>query len=254
MMLPDLIRKAAWSAVFSILVVTSAWAGPPFRTDDPEPVEYRHWEFYFFSQATHVRGDTSGVLPALDANYGIVPEAHFHVAVSLSFDKAAGDHAQFGYGDTEIGVKYRFIKEDENGWRPQFAVYPAMEIPTGDQDKDFGMGEVRAFFPVWLQKSFGPWTTYGGGGYWINPGDGNKDYWFSGWTLMRKVTGKLHLGGEIFYQTAASAGDVASTGFNLGGIYDLSENHHFLLSAGRGIQHAITTNEFSYYVGYQLTF
>ena len=22
-----------------------AWAGPPFVTDDPEPVEYRHWEF-----------------------------------------------------------------------------------------------------------------------------------------------------------------------------------------------------------------
>ena len=24
-----------------------AWGGPPFVTDDPEPVEYRHWEFYF---------------------------------------------------------------------------------------------------------------------------------------------------------------------------------------------------------------
>ncbi len=21
-------------------------AGPPFLTDDPEPVEYKHWEFY----------------------------------------------------------------------------------------------------------------------------------------------------------------------------------------------------------------
>ena len=23
------------------------WAGPPFETDDPEPVEYHHWEIFF---------------------------------------------------------------------------------------------------------------------------------------------------------------------------------------------------------------
>jgi hypothetical protein len=34
----------------------SAIAGPPFRTDDPEPVEYGHYEFYTFFSGTHVTG------------------------------------------------------------------------------------------------------------------------------------------------------------------------------------------------------
>ncbi len=247
------------SLIFSILFITllvpiSAWAGPPFRTDDPEPVEYRHWEIYTFSQATHTKGDTAGILPGFDINYGLFPEAHFHVATAFMFDKASGSDTQSGYGETEIGMKWRLIKEDEKGWRPQIAVYPVLDLPTGDKDKGFSTGREREFLPVWLQKSFGSWTTYGGGGYWINPGEENKDYWYFGWTIMRKLTDEVHLGGEIFYQTADTIDGTSSTGFNLGGIYDLTENHHILFSAGRGIQHATMTNEFSYYVAYQLTF
>lgn len=29
-----------------LLLMRRAWAGPPFFTDDPEPVEYMHWEVY----------------------------------------------------------------------------------------------------------------------------------------------------------------------------------------------------------------
>lgn len=43
-----------------------AFAGPPFRTDDPEPVEYQRWEFTTFAQGTHVSGDTSGTFPGFN--------------------------------------------------------------------------------------------------------------------------------------------------------------------------------------------
>ena len=61
----------------------------------------------------------------------------------------------------------------------------------------------REFLSVWVQKSFSEWTTYGGGGYWINQDDnlGDKNYSFFGWLLQRKITDKLTLGGEIFHQT-----------------------------------------------------
>lgn len=39
------------------LLASTANAGPPFRTDDPEPVDYQHWEFYSFSTGTHVSDD-----------------------------------------------------------------------------------------------------------------------------------------------------------------------------------------------------
>lgn len=238
----------------ALAIGKSAWAGPPFRTDDPEPVELGHWEVYGFAQATHAKGDTAGTLPGLEVNYGALPDLQLHLVAPLAFDRPDGSGTQFGPGDIELGTKYRFIHEDEDGWRPQIGIFPLLELPTGDQTRGLGTGRVHAFLPLWLQKSIGQWLTYGGGGYWINPGAGNKNYWFVGWLVQRQVTEHLALGGEIFHQTADTSGGKDSTGFNLGGVYDLSENYHLLFSAGRGLQNATSTNEFSYYLALQWTF
>ena len=32
-----------------LIASPKAFAGPPYITDDPEPVEYQHWEVYFAS-------------------------------------------------------------------------------------------------------------------------------------------------------------------------------------------------------------
>ena len=110
------------------------------------------------------------------------------------------------------------------------------------------------------------WTTYVGGGYWINQDDsvGDKNFWFFSWLLERKVTEKLTLGGEIFHQTADTVagmdstgfalGGKDSTGFDLGGTYDFDAHNHLLFSAGRGIQNASDTNLFSWYLGWELTY
>jgi len=238
----------------AMLLSGSAVAGPPFRTDDPEPVEYQHWEIYAFSAATQVQGDTAGILPGVEINYGAAPNLQLHIIAPLAFDKSSGSGMQYGYGDTEFGIKYHFIQEDEEGWRPQVGVFPLIEAPTGDPGRNLGAGHAREFLPLWLQKSFGDWTTYGGGGYWFNPGTGNKNYWFFGWLFQRKVTDQLTLGGELFHQTADTVGGLDSTGFNLGGIYDVTENYHLLFSAGRGIQNVSSTNAFSYYLALQWTF
>ena len=237
------------------LVPVAATAGPPFRTDDPEPVDYQHYEFYTFSTGTHVSGDTSGVGPAWEFNYGIIPNGQFHIVAPVAFDSPSGGPTQFGYGDTELGFKYRFIDEDTHGSRPMVGVFPLLEVPTGDQTSGLGAGHLRMYLPVWVQKSFGDWTTYGGGGYWINHGGGtdDKDYWFFGWLLQKKVTEKLVVGGEIFHQTADTIDGKDSTGFNLGAVYDFDDHNHLLVSAGRGFQNASETNLYSWYVGYQIT-
>ena len=220
-----------------------AEAGPPFRTDDPEPVDYQHWEVYAFSVETHEHGDTSGILPGIELNYGAAPNLQLHVVMPLAYDSPSGDGTKFGYGDTELGAKLRLVDEVENGWRPTIGIFPMLELSTGNARRGLGAGHTREFLPAWIQKSFGDWTTYGGGGYEINPGMGNKDFWFAGWYLQRKVTDQISLGGEMFHQTADSVGGHDSTGFNLGGIYDVTEHHHLLFSAGRGIQNAaIRTN------------
>src|ERR1700761_2303696 len=50
-----------------------ATAGPPFLTDDPEPVDYGHWEIIGFSMGTSVQGDAAGSLPGVEVNYGALP-------------------------------------------------------------------------------------------------------------------------------------------------------------------------------------
>lgn len=243
-------------SLFSLfsLFATAAWAGPPFRTDDPEPVEYRHWEVYGFSTGTRIKSDTSGALPGVEVNYGAAPDLQLHVAGSLAYDKPGASGMRLGPGDTELGAKYRFIDEDEDGWRPQVAIFPLVELPTGDEARALGTGHAHEYLPVWLQKSFSDWTTYGGGGYWNKPGPGNKNYWFAGWLLQRQIADQLAVGGELFHQTASTDGGKTSSGFNVGAIYDLPDAYHILFSAGRGIQNASTTNEFSYYVALQWTF
>jgi hypothetical protein len=247
-------HRAALVFVGLTLGAGVAQAGPPFRTDDPEPVELGHWEVYGFSTATHVKGESSGALPGIEVNYGALPETQLHVVLPLAFDRPEGSGTKFGYGDTELGVKYRFVTEDEQGWRPQIGVFPLLELPSGSEARGLGTGHVHAFLPLWLQKGFGKWLSYGGGGYWVNPGAGNKNYWFLGWLVQRQVTDDLALGGEIFHQSADTIGGEDQTGFNLGGVWDITGHYHLLFSAGRGILHASTTNEFSYYLALQWTY
>ena len=134
---------------------------------------------------------------------------------------------------------------------PQIGTFPLTEIPTGSKDQGLGNGKQQLFVPLWAQKSWGKWTSYGGGGYWKNPGQGNKNYWFTAWLLQRKVTEELTLGGEVFHATPNEQGGDSRTGMNFGGIYDFTEDYHLLFSAGRDIK---GPNLLIGYLAFQITF
>ncbi|MBF0527000.1 MAG: transporter [Deltaproteobacteria bacterium] len=227
-----------------------AWAGPPFLTDDPEPVEYKHGEVYLATQFRYDRdAGKSMTLPHMEVNYGLLPNLQIHLITPFAYIRPTGGDAHYGYGDTEVGAKYRFIQESE--LCPMVATFPLLEIPTGNKDNGLGSGEVQAFIPLWLQKSWGPWTTYGGGGYWINPGAGRNNYGFFGWAVQRELTKQLTLGTELYHKMSSEDGGESETGFNVGAIVNFTENHHLLFSAGRDIS---GSNLFSGYLAYQFTF
>lgn len=243
--------RSALPVLFCVLM--PAWAGPPFLTDDPEPVDLHHWEVYGFSAMSHVAGDTGGTLFGVEVNYGAAPNLQLHLIAPLAYDQPQGGAAVAGPGDIELGAKYRFVDRDKGDWWPQVGIFPLLEVPAGNARRGLGTGETRAYLPVWLQWDWGKWTTYGGGGYWINPGAGNRNYWFAGWLLQYQLTENFAFGGEAFHQTSDSFDGRDQTGFNLGGVYDFSEHYHLLFSAGRGLQNASLTNEFSYYFAIQWT-
>ena len=248
--LPELAVLTAAAMLFA----APTGAGPPFRTDDPEPVDFGHFEIYLFSLGTWTTGASNGILPGLEMDYGAAPNLQLSTIIPLAYTAQEGGPGGVAPGDIELSAKYRFIVPDEGSWLPQVAVYPAVVLPAGNQKLGFSTGHAQVFLPLWLQKDFGPWTAYGGGGYWINPGAGNRNYSFVGTALWRKTTDQLHLGIEGFHQTSPTSAMQASTGFDIGVIYDVSDTWHVLGSVGTGLQNRRETNLVSYYIAVSLTF
>jgi hypothetical protein len=222
-------------------------AGPPFFTDDPFPVDYLHWEFYLASLQQHLRHEADATLPHIEINYGAFPEVQLHLVAPMGYVRR-GDGTHYGYSDTEVGVKYRLLDETED--LPQVGIFPLLEIPTGNKDKQLGSGEIQAYLPVWLQKSWGKFTTYGGAGFWYNPGQDSKNWLFAGWLAQYDFSETLSLGGELYYHTPQSEGAPSEAAFNLGGFINLDASNHILFSAGHSFHGESTT---TVYLGYQLT-
>ena len=109
-------RQLCWlSAVWFAAQVTlrTAYAGPPFCTDDLEPIETQHWEINFFSRGTFNQVEHSGASGSIDANYGLAPELEIHSTLFLGYNGNAGEPTAIGLGDLELGVKYRIVSPAE---------------------------------------------------------------------------------------------------------------------------------------------
>jgi len=230
----SLVRRIVFLISVICIAGGNASAGPPFLTDDPVPIDYRHAEAYLFSTGTHDKEGTNGLGPAVEFNYGFLPDFMIHFIVPMAYDFPRDESSHFGYGDTEIGIKCRFVHETEV--IPMIGAFPLLEIPTGNPEDGLGSGEVQSFLPIWIQKNFGNWTTYGGGGYWINPGTGNRNFGFVGILLQYAFSESFYLGGELFYQTPDTVDGEESLGFNVGGSLPLAYDLQLLFSAGRSLQ------------------
>jgi len=114
---PCLLGLMATAFFLAAMDPRNARAGPPFVTDDPEPVEYRHWEFYVASIYAKDKDGQSGTAPHLEVNYGVWPDVQLHMIAPFAYAKPNDGSTQYGFGDLELGVKYRFIQEtDTTPW------------------------------------------------------------------------------------------------------------------------------------------
>jgi hypothetical protein len=135
------------AGAFAVAGPLVASAGPPFLTDDPVPVDLGHYETYVFTQWDNTPGSGSAVTgPAVEFNWGLLPELQFHVVAPFDNATVPGMPNAFGFGDTEIGVKYRFLKESTAG--PQIAFFPMAEVATGDAARNLGNGATWYRLPL----------------------------------------------------------------------------------------------------------
>jgi hypothetical protein len=191
----------------------AAWAGPPFQTDDPEPIDYKNYEFYTFGSTDGTGVETDTVGPAAEFNWGALPNVHLHIILPLGaifpsnnskFLPAGVGPSAVGLGDIETGIKYRFVQETKS--RPQIGTFVMFELPAGSAEKGLGVGSTWYKVPLWAQKSWGPWTSYGGGGETLFSHAahiiGYQNYPFAGWLVQRDIGKKWTLGTEVFYHGA----------------------------------------------------
>ena len=206
---------------------TPAYAGPPYLTDDPVPTETGHWEIYGFT-AGEGRGPVYDGEAGFDLNYGPVKGVQLTSTLPLSFSHDRETGWRTGTGDVELGVKYRFLDDEKDGFSA--AIFPRVILPTST----IAPGEkTRVLLPLWLGKDFAGGTgVFGGGGYLINPGAGNRDFWQAAIAVTHEFDKRFSAGAEVTRQGPDALGGTAQTRAGLGAIVGLSEHYNLLFSGG----------------------
>jgi hypothetical protein len=230
-------------------MIVPAMAGPPYLTDDPEPTDYKHFEIYTFNSGTVTRDDTGGAT-GIDFNYGGAPNLQLTATVPLAYDAPAGGPLVGGLGNIELAAKYRFLTQQNFGL--DVAVFPRVFLPSAASN----VGEQHASYllPIWMEKDWGPWSAFGGGGCEVNRGGDSRDFCLAGLVVTRQIVDNLQMGLELFHQSADTRGGDATTSLGVGLRYDVNDHYHLLGYVGRGIQNADATDRFNWYTSILFTF
>jgi hypothetical protein len=205
-------------------------------------------ENYLYISGTNTPGMTAGQA-GVELNYGAASNLQLSLTLPADYVLSSGPRA--GGGDLDIGAKYRFLDSAGDSWLPDAAVFPAVIVPTGA--RGFGTGHASLFIPVWLEKDFGKWSTFGGGGYDVNPGVGQRNYAFAGWAVTRSFGEHLNLGVEIYHQTPSISGGAALTNLGFGAIYQMTKHWAVMASGGPGFERQSRSGASAFYISLQFT-
>jgi len=221
------VKLVRWAALALAGVASPALAGPPYLTDDPVPTDTGHWEIYAFTAGEGRRSTVDGEV-GLDLNYGPIKGVQLTATLPLSFSHDPHEGWRSGTGDVELGVKYRFFHDEKNGLSA--AIFPRAILPTASHSP----GEkTRFLLPLWLGKDFAGGTSlFGGGGYTVNAGPGNRDFWQAAVALTHDFSDQFSAGAEVTRQGSDTVGGTAQTRAGIGTIVKLSEHANLLGSGG----------------------
>jgi hypothetical protein len=242
--------RAGWGrAVLTVLVLAWPVAGRAGTTALADGTGGR-WQIDVDAQVLRAGDGWGGALPHSEFDDGVTDKFQFGIALPLAAGDAGGGATRIGLGTIDLAVRWRLLQPDDHAGRAAlgFAASPAAEagLPAGG-------GHAQYLLPVWVSRDVDQWTPFGGGGFAVNPGAGQRNWWIGGAGTTCAVSRQWTLGVEAFYSTPTQSGQPDSTAFNLGAIYAISDIQHILLSAGRSIAHD-EASRFSTFVGYLLTF
>ena len=236
------------ACVLAVLASRPACAGPGRFGIVGDAGRTGGWENYVYLSGTDTPGAAAGQA-GLELNYGAATNLQLTFTVPANYVSSHGLRA--GAGDLDAGIKYRFLHPADGSWLPDAALFPAATLPVGA--RGFGTGHPSLFVPVWLEKDFGRWSTFGGGGYDLNPGAGQRNNALLGWALTRSFGTRWSLGIEIYHQTPTTFVGTAATNIGLGATYQVREHWALMASGGPGLQTPARSGSSAFYVSLQYT-
>jgi hypothetical protein len=189
-----------------VALPTVAGAALPLDTEDTGTAERVEVEVATSYQSAP--GGDSGDL-AVAVNVGLLGNLEVSVAGGLAFDVPTDGGARGGLGDSLLGVKYRFL--DEAAPWPALLARVTLQVPTGDEARGLGEGDVSVGLLLAASRTLGPVTLTGNAGYTIATGDADADVVFLGASADWVVSGPWHVVGEVVGEIAVGrdADDVA---------------------------------------------
>ena len=214
-------------AALGVAAAAPAAAGPPYITDDPVPTDTAHWEIYAFTDGEGMHSNVDADA-GVDLNYGPVQDVQLTATLPLSFSHERRRGWRSGTGDVELAVKYRFFDDEKHG--VSAAIFPRAFLPTSTIESH---ERTRLLLPVWAEKDFAGGTSlFGGGGYELNPGAGNRNFWQAGVAVTQDLSKKVSVGGEVAWQQRDADDATAETNAGLGTIVKVSDHYALLFSGG----------------------
>jgi hypothetical protein len=191
------------------------------------PTDTGQWEIYAFSTAEG-RHSALDAEAGFDLNYGPTSDVQLTATLPLSFSHDQDKGWRGGIGDVELGVKYRFLNDKKNGI--SVAIFPRAILPTSTSAGD---RRVRVLLPLWIGKDFASGTSvFAGGGYEINPGPENRDFWQAAAAVTHDVNDRWSVGAELARQGSNTVGGTTQTSAAVGSVVKLSDHNSFLIAGG----------------------
>jgi hypothetical protein len=207
--------------IFRIILVPIVIAGTfviagaqqPFVTDDSDTTPRQHFHFEFSNELDLLQHSAFPISKQntadFELDYGLFENVEIGIeSPLLTLFSAAGNNPKriTGIGDTNVSLKYNFVKEREHSRRPAMAIAFNLELPTGDVSRQLGSGLSDFYANGILQKSLtGKTTVRLNGGILFSGNDttgviGIKSrgtVLTGGASLVKQFTPKLDLGVEV---------------------------------------------------------
>ena len=222
-----------------------AQGGPPLLTDDPGTPGNRRWEINVGFTFDHSRTAVLFETPRVDFNYGLGGQIQLKYELPWVVLNPSGQPRRDGLGNSLLGVKWRFLDEDNRGI--SISLYPQLEFnnPTSSADRGLVERGARFLLPIEMARRVGPLDVNWEVGYRFRQHE--RDEWLYGLAFGRRVHPRLELLGELHGTVRRDLREDEMV-FDVGGRWRLRGPLVLLFTTGRAIRGV--TDEKPTWLGY----